>query len=321
MKGAGQKGLHRKVIREVDRLAARFYLRKKNFRLSDSLIITSSSRSGSSWLMEILGTHPQIMVNWEPIHRDFGLVPKQLELGWYPNIPADNDQAVYRELFQSILSGQSSNRWTAKYMRLNSCKEADFLLTKFVRANNLLPYFCEQFSFARPPIYLVRHPFAVAASQIKAFSRPNYKWPSRAIPTARFYEHYRQEADYLNSLASDLEYAVAIWCLNNRQPMAYLAEHPSSLCRLFYEEIVLQPQKTLEQLEQALGFDFSSFLSEEQLRKASPTVVGDSLKRRPEEQLAKSLSNFSDQQLQDMQAVLDYFSIQLYSANSTLPNY
>ena len=63
------------------------FIRFKNFKTKDSIIISSETRGGSTWLMEMLNTSPHTIINWEPLHELKGVIPKHYKWGERPFIP------------------------------------------------------------------------------------------------------------------------------------------------------------------------------------------------------------------------------------------
>src|SRR5690242_1804363 len=59
----------------------------KNFQAEQGIILCSEPRGGSTWLMEIFTKIRGTLINWEPLHVENGVVPKEFRWGRMPNIP------------------------------------------------------------------------------------------------------------------------------------------------------------------------------------------------------------------------------------------
>ena len=130
------------------------------------LLLTSTPRSGSTWLGGALGAIPRSCVLFEPLHPD--LVPGVRTAGFsartyvHPDDRWMEGEAFLRRVFE----GKVINEWTTREMSLREAWCAATMIIKFVRANRLLPWLCRTFE-VRSPVLLVRHPCAVISSQLK----------------------------------------------------------------------------------------------------------------------------------------------------------
>ena len=99
----------KRVFKEaIDFLFIRPILKSKKFNAADSIILFSEARGGSTWLMEMLRETLNVCINWEPLHVNSGVVPKENKLGWRPFIPKDNIDDSYnitRDHLQTLIHG------------------------------------------------------------------------------------------------------------------------------------------------------------------------------------------------------------------------
>lgn len=86
--------------------------------------------------------------------------------------------------------------------------EAEQLIVKFCRGTAFLPWFVRTFELRFAPIHFLRHPFAVAASQLKfgAWKQSSERFP---MPEGRYTEPFDRHADFLRSLDTQAEWMVA----------------------------------------------------------------------------------------------------------------
>src|SRR5690554_4850501 len=111
------------------------------FSLKNAIILTSEPRSGSTWFMEVLSDLLGCVVNWEPLQVDKGVVPEHYKLGNRPLINASDTSESLTSLFEDILTSKKYNVWTTNHIDIKNLTNRKYVLTKFVRANNLLPWF------------------------------------------------------------------------------------------------------------------------------------------------------------------------------------
>ncbi len=139
------------------------------------VIISGVTRGGTTWLSELLYSPDKCLV-WEPLlYQELQKYKRPefyKELGIVPYIPEDEKWEDAQEYFSLLLTGKIQSFYTAKsHQSANrNLFIADKLLIKFCRANLLLPWLTKNFDIK--PIYLIRHPLAVVASQLR---HPGYQ--------------------------------------------------------------------------------------------------------------------------------------------------
>ena len=77
-------------------------LKLKSFKYNNAIVICSYPRSGSTWLMELINTLPNTIINWEPLHVKKGVVPDELFLGEKPYLRETESNKSYQKLFSKI---------------------------------------------------------------------------------------------------------------------------------------------------------------------------------------------------------------------------
>lgn len=299
-------------------------LRFKNYKIENAIIICSEARGGSTWLMELLRNIPGTIINWEPLHVTNGVVPKAYKLGWRPYLPQTEYDSKISSLFKKMLTLKIYNNWTLRFIDMVDLKKSRHVLTKFVRANNLLPWMVHSFPEMRhPPILLLRHPITTCISRIKTFEKePDFvnvenKHDFR-VPDCRNNERFVQNEAYLNTLETALEFEVAIWCMNNAHLMAH--DDRDKWLTVYYETLVLEPELQLRKITKKLGLTIPEVQIEKiDFRKASATNYNSGLKDKKIEQVESFLKELDANQLSKLQAVFDYFNFKTYTAHSAYP--
>lgn len=307
-----------KIIRLLKWLSIKFILKFKKFKTSDSIIIFSEARGGSTWLMELLSKIPGTCINWEPLHVEKGVVPASFMFGKRPYLREEEKNDKYYYLFEKIFSLRLTTIWTTKYLTISSLIKAKYVITKFVRANLLAPYILKNFTFKYPPIVLLRHPVDTCRSQINAFENGDYSEKHVKVPECINNERYVEHISYINSLSTKLERKIALWCINNCPLIDQLNKLDVHV--IFYSDLVLNPKKEIDRLlkRYRMGFELND-LKNLNLRKASQTDFDGELKKNPEEQLFKNFNKLDQLTKEKIQTVFDHFNLTLYSAHSPYP--
>lgn len=304
----------------------RFYIKGKNFTIDDAIIITSEPRSGSTWLMELFGNLPNCIVNWEPLHVIDGVVPKSDNFGSRPLLTANDDTKRYKKLFIQILTLKLFNAWTGRYISFAKIKTSKYVVTKFVRANSLLPWFTKNLNLKYKPILLMRHPITTCISQLKNFhkvtgaslSEPYSEQKMFVPPHCINNERYIKNKDYINSLATPLERQIALWCVNNRD----IIIHPEreGWVTVYYEELLVNPESEIASLLQNLKLPFTAEdYKHIDFKKASQSNNRKEFNPDPSVQLESFLQTLNDSYLKKIQNIFDYFEFKNYTAFNAYP--
>lgn len=295
----------------------RFVLRFKRFKAEDSIVIFSSPRGGSTWLMQSMGKTPRTIINWEPFHPDHGIIPKGENWGRFPFLPADVINDRYREVFDEMLSMKRNSLWTLEFAEGILFKTR--VITKFVRANALLPWILQNFKFKSMPIYLLRHPIATCLSQLKAFGNDNPLMNSDSVHEWDTYCVFSQHQDYIRSFESKLSQRVAIWCIQNK--IATESREVQRGCLwVFYEDLVQNPELEMSRILVNYGYKPEPIIKKIRFRKRSRTDFKKEFKKDPEEQLNKTFEGLDQNELREIQGIFDYFKMKIYNTQSIFPN-
>lgn len=301
-------------------------LKFKRYNLEDAILIFSEARGGSSWLMELLKNKDGVIINWEPLHVNKGVVPKVFKLGWRPYIPADNTDARYISLFNNIVCFKFFNVWTTRFVSWQDFKNSKHVLTKFVRANPSLPWVVNTFSNLKfLPIFLLRHPITVCISRLKTFDKITSKEikslkndASFSVPDCINNDRFIEYQEFVNSLNSQFEVEIAIWCINNANIISHTDQ--DKWYTVYYEDLVLHPKQTFQALLAGTNIEMPIELIENiDYRKQSFSNFHGDLKSNPIDQLESFLNYFSKDELQSIQEIFDYFNLKVYSAFNAYP--
>ncbi|HET6724733.1 MAG TPA: sulfotransferase domain-containing protein [Gammaproteobacteria bacterium] len=289
--------------------------RLNNFDPVKDLLIVSSPRGGSSWLMELIATMPGTAVLWEPLHPKAVRSERVAALhnAWRQHIPEGANWKEARQAFDLILRGRVMNDWTGSQSSVAGFIAAKQLVVKFCRAHTMLPWLISNFRFKYAPIYLVRHPFAVVASQMRERGWEHGK-SSFVIPDARYNEFYGKHHEFLQRLSTEEEIRVANWCLCNQ----YLLRHGGnnkSWITVYYEHLLSEPRKEIKRIFERWRLKVPANISA-QIRKPSKTTNRFTAVKGVERQLSKWRSYFDTDQIDRMMNVLRYFKVECYGLDT-----
>lgn len=231
------------MIRKLERQIRSAVLKPRlsgRFDEDKALVISSTPRSGSTLLSQVLGSIPNSCTLFEPLHLDN--VPQAAEAGfsWRTYLPPEEVWPEGKAYLRRVFKGKVLNGWTVREISYRDGSKSDLLLVKFVRANRLFPWMCRQFDLPAP-ILLMRHPCAVISSQL------GYGWKGKERPALPTYlEAYPRFLDAYARLKPGVEYLAAKWAFDQ---MAVLMEpHPHPWMIVTYEELVRRPEETLTRI-------------------------------------------------------------------------
>ncbi|WP_298898681.1 sulfotransferase domain-containing protein [uncultured Psychroserpens sp.] len=294
-------------------------LKLKSFRTKKAMLICSYPRSGSTWIMEQINTYPNTIVNWEPLHVKKGVVPVSFFLGEKPLIPVDSKSSSYKRFFDRVFRFKTINQWSTWYCGFKQAITAKYVITKFVRANNLLPWFVNTYDFEYKPIYLLRHPIPTALSVIKSFSNNASELMNFTMPKTLNNDRYHLHVDYINGLLTRLEQHVAIWCIDNIEIINH--NDSNQWLSVYYENFILDPKTTLSHIFETWNLNYDTTKLETiDFKKPSRTVYDkNDLKPDANLHIESFLEKFDQDELQRIQDILNHFGVKNYTAFDAYP--
>lgn len=296
------------------RIAYNSSFRLKKFSPENNLLIFGDARGGTTWLMELLSAIPGVVPISEPLHLNGGCLRPSLNFGWRQHIPKEQIWEEARINFEQILSGEEISLPSLRHATVYKMLRADRLLIKFARGNSLLPWLTNNFSFTHSPIYLLRHPIAVASSQIHNFPETASLQPYE-VPDQPFNELFVENLEMLQSCKTRLEQLTVLWCIHNCQT---LQAEEVKWQKIYYEDLVLEPKSTL--LKMFKQWDISIPVSVfKRLNQPSFSDFNNSYTTNKKQQLNKWHQRLGRKELQDIQKILEAFHLQDYNAFESIP--
>lgn len=282
----------------------------RQFNPEENILIFSYPRSGSTWLMELISEVPGTVNLWEPLHIRNVSEFRELNFGWRQHIPETAEWEEAEKTFEKLFRGEYLNFWlTSRDFPLKFCF-ADRMIIKFVRANAMMPWLLNNFQFDIMPLFLLRHPFAIVASQMKEGSW-DYEFEGYSIPEMPYNNIYKQHESFLSTLETKCEDMLATWCINNKVVLEH-RRHNQDWITLHYESLLFNPQQEIERIFERWDRPVPDGIIE-QVREPSSTTREAFFKKDLKAQLSKWRRYFDKDEISRMQRVLDYFGIDIYS--------
>jgi hypothetical protein len=288
--------------------------RQTSFAPENALIITGDPRGGTTWLSEIIQTLPNTPIIWEPLWLGKEKTFREIGFSYRQYIPEEEFFLEAHQAFSRLFSGKILNNFLCQFTSPKEIQNADNLLFKFVRANQLLPWLTNQFNFHHPPLYIVRHPCAVVASQIKQGGWEHVK-PKFEIPKGPYKEFYLEHEDFISGIDTIEKRMTFVWALTNSVPL----EHSGNNIRwvtITYEDLLLEPEHELNRIEKRWGVQFPDAVKNIIQKPSKTTVEGSPILAKKQLEFWKD--SLTTRQIDDVFLVLDYFKVKLYSS-SPLP--
>jgi Sulfotransferase domain len=213
-----------------------------------NIFIFSTARSGSTWLMEIISSQPQIKFINEPLlMSQFDYPGAPLPASWEFLLPHAERKSKLESYFHQLLANRLGVGSPAPFSRFHRFISRRFVV-KDLRCHDLMNWFEKQFNFKI--IYLVRHPIPTALSRKEYARLPLFL--SNDIYCQRYLTpELRRYGCAIVEHGTDLEKKVLDWCLQNLPPMKFL-DRSNWFC-VHYEDMVLDPATTIELLANFIG--------------------------------------------------------------------
>jgi Sulfotransferase family len=258
LKGLGKPQRYRRLRSKI---TTRYTL-DFNQTFESLIFVAGTGRSGTTWLLELVNAgHPHRVI-FEPFRPEHGILGERI-LPRYMR-PGDDDPEV-SEFVRKILLGKfKSNRLTG---RDNERLISTSRILKDVDSNLRLGWLRSQFPYF-PIVYIIRHPCAVASSRQRLgneLSIDEYLDESALVA-----DHLAPYVGALSQLSTPFEKAVASWCIENYVPLKQIDEG-LELVMVFYEDLVTDPDETLQHVFGALG-QTADRVADEDLAKPSLTT-------------------------------------------------
>ncbi|MCX6319456.1 MAG: sulfotransferase [Bacteroidetes bacterium] len=232
------------------------------------ITVFAEPRGGSTWLGEIFNKLPQSLLVSEPMF----LIPgykelKKVDFTFNQYIPENTEWPEAEEFFGKLFNMQvhslSSLRIYFHNKTLKNIADTKYVIYKDVNSNMLLPWITSKFQIN--PVYLIRHPCAVIASQLKYKHWDYIQKDVRAyfpVTYARHNDLFEEFSDIISDIRTPEERMAAEWAIHNIVPLRHPA-NDSRWITVAYEKLLTDPEHELIRVFNRLGVEMpESILSE-----------------------------------------------------------
>ncbi|TVQ02939.1 MAG: hypothetical protein EA359_10720 [Balneolaceae bacterium] len=213
-------------------------------RYKNPVWIIGSGRSGSTWLLELIGSQQTYRILFEPFHSKYVTEANFLKNHFYLR-PGDVHPEM-EHLSKIIFTGNCNFKRVDMY---NRSKFYTGLLIKDIYANLFAKWVYEKFPDLKI-IYLIRHPCEVAVSK---YITRNFKWledPSVLLQQKDLYEDYLAPySSLIHKIVSENDYIlnqVLLWSIINFVPLKQFKKDDIHI--VFYENLLTDTEKCLNDI-------------------------------------------------------------------------
>jgi hypothetical protein len=222
------------------------------------ILILSSPRSGSTWLMELLSYEKHAKYIDEPLSKDIIDIKNFLPIKtWWNYLSLDDTES---KIFKNYFNNDDIIRCfgSANILKNNYSYFTNRRIFKVIRANALIEFFENEFDFNI--IYLIRHPISQSLSCIR---RKHHCEIPEYLENKKFKKKFltKEQIEHTKKVLKselELEKHVTEWCLDNIAPINHIKENKKNkIFVLGYEELVLETEKILKLITDL--YDFSDY--------------------------------------------------------------
>jgi len=302
------------------------------------LAVFGTSRSGTTWLAELLLSLPKYRLIYEPLNPDFYPHAKRLirRLGFrhrrlYVHIHEENIE-LYNYL-HNVLKGKVPTLISPSFLfnELRKSKRSrvllkemiGFPLVKFVNGIRLLPWFTKNFKI-RGIYMIIRHPCAVIESQLSTFGKS--KESIEVLKKILLHDALKIKelqdnpkiVRKLRQISSYYEFLAALWALDYYVPLCY--QRRNCWYTVVYERLVLNSVRELNNIFTFIGEKVpkNAYLN---LRRASATSRTKGYIEDPYRFLNKWKKKISRGDNEKIMNVLNWFEMNFYNIDDPEPDY
>ncbi|MBT8194839.1 MAG: hypothetical protein HKO56_00780 [Bacteroidia bacterium] len=210
-------------------------------------IICGSGRSGTTWLAEMFSTGMDSPLINEPLQISDSKKLTRLGFGWnQPPPPEGESWQMGERIFTQILDLRLIN--LNKFSEKNFAEIKQFIfknkaVLKFTRLNLLVKWVVNQFDIPKP-VYIVRNPYAVVASQLNHPAWSGYKLNLNTNWFQNYFDEYQPQIDEANSKVKLLALE---WSIQNKNLLDGRLNEKVHV--IYFEDLMQNPRKCLEEIQ------------------------------------------------------------------------
>ncbi len=287
----------------------------KNLKQSDTVLLSSMGRSGSTILSNVINYDNSYRILFEPFRYD--LVSEAKDFVYPLYLKPNNTDSHYLSSAQKIISGQVHSPWIDKENKTVFPKQR---LIKDIRTNLFLKWIHNNFPDMKI-LLLLRHPCAVVASWLTADFGDGLKTRDRLLADSSFVNDMDDSilSEYLKA-ESGFESLIFFWCISYWVPFQQFNKNEIHL--VFYENLIIDPSNELESLFTFLDRDYSKEEALNVLKEPSSTTNKDkSFFRKGEVKINGWKNKFSSEQIDRAYEIMSLFGMEtIYNRETSIPN-
>lgn len=303
------------ILKNLIKAITIFHLKEKE----KDILLFSTPRSGSTWLLELIISHSKGKSIGEPFNLRRPLVQKYLKASnWEYLNKIENINEISRYL-QNISNGNLSFNNPPIFSNLHNFIVDHSVFKILHGCENMMDELGKLLD--AKIIFLLRHPIPVSLSR-KELPRLKSFIENDNFAITETQKKFSKSI-FLNG--SNIEKSVLDWCFQNTLA---LRNKNSNWMTITYEQMVLNPKPIIEELEKRRIINNSNEIGKS-LTKLSLTTSQseDERKYLLEDKnknaikiITKWVDKVDEKQISQVQRVLDVFEIDVYKANSPFPN-
>jgi hypothetical protein len=211
---------------------------------SPNVLLYSTPRSGSTWLMELIWSQPGFKTCNQPLYLEHPAVRSRLGIEDWDELYSIGATGKLRSYLDAICAGRigfTNPNPVRRYYRPVSHR----IVFKEIHAPGDRVNWIRD-TFDARVVYLVRHPIAVTIS--------SERWPTLpALMHSDYRRHFTSdqlaEAERIVERGNDLDRGVLMWAMHNAVP---LREATDDWAIVSYEQMVLDPEPVIRELADKL---------------------------------------------------------------------
>lgn len=284
-----------------------------------NILIFSSPRSGSTWLLELIVNHSKGKSIGEPFDLRRPLVRKNLNVSnWEYLIKIKNIEEI-SDYLNKIANGELSFKNPPPFSKYHKFIVDHSVIKILHGGETMIEELGDKLN--AKIVYLVRHPIPVSISR-KELPRLKSFVESDDFKLTAFQKKISKE---IFNNGSQMQKAILDWCYQN---YLTLSNNKNNWLIISYEQMVLDPESVIKELNkreiitEELGKVYKSLQSPSKNTYQSSVERKKLLKNKesdPKELIKNWLSKVDENQINQVQEILDVFNIDLYKANSPFP--
>jgi len=290
--------------------------------IEDTIVVSGSPRSGTTWLAELFRELPGYKMLNEPLSLNSSVPAQSVEkLEWRTHLPLKKEDPEIKNLLHRALTGRIGvpHMWRFRAPtavgRLTETIGNRNLVVKLIRAGRMLPWFSARFP-VRALVSIFRHPCAVVASQMSYQSGwRNAEPPKQEEIRGGFFGTLpdtilERFGEVLSDIDTTAGYLAAVWSLDTY--MTLRGPIRGSWIVTTYEDMVqnaeAESRSILDVIDEPMPVNLKKRIDE-----PSNSAAQDLETENVDAQLTKWKRNLSNTQIDSILRVVDTFPIGFYT--------